>query len=70
MKIDRKGVFFRVQSSKEGVQSNVFKRQTMPSGRSVVSMRRTTYEAARKAAAEAMGKSRQPQLAACLKVAP
>ncbi|HEY4547256.1 MAG TPA: hypothetical protein VIG90_12640 [Pedomonas sp.] len=53
--------FYRVDSGPARPGRNIFTTYKMPSGRLVVSLRRDVYEAALKAAAEAMRKIKQEE---------
>lgn len=60
MRVGNKGTFFRVQSSGSDDKSGIFQTRKMPSGSKVVTIRRDTYLSAKKAAAEAMARAKQP----------
>jgi hypothetical protein len=59
MKASSKGTFFRVQSAQSG-KTGKFEARSMPSGSKVISIRRDTYLSAKKAAAKAMARDKQP----------
>ena len=56
----RKDTFFRVETVSRDAKSSIFQTRTSPSGGKVVSIRRETYMAAKKAAAKAMARMIQP----------
>ena len=52
----RKNTFFRVQTVARDANSGTFQTRNTPSGGKVISIRRETYMAAKKAAAKAMAR--------------
>lgn len=60
MKSTKKKTFFRVQSGIHDSQGATFQIRSTPSGGKVVSIRRESYESAKKAAARALHDSKQP----------
>lgn len=56
----RKDTYFRVQSIARDTKSGTFQTRNTPSGNKVVSIRRETYMSAKRAAAKAMARNKQP----------
>ena len=59
MKVSSKGTFFRVQSA-QSAKTGTFQTRNTPSGGKIVSIRQDTYASAKKAAAKAMARIKQP----------
>lgn len=60
MKASGTNTFFRVQSSGRDPKSGTFQTRNTPSGGKVISINRDTYYSAKKEAAKAMLRSKQP----------
>ena len=56
----KSGKFFRVQSTGRSAKTGSFVERSSPSGGKVVTIKRDTYNSAKKAAATAMSKTKQP----------
>jgi len=60
MKTTRKGTFYRVQSVENSGKEGTFVARDMPTGGRVVTIRKDSYTSAKRAAAKALAKQKQP----------